>query len=75
MNLRDFASINELIVLSNLENINALLIEKTMSKDVRFKELERIASKQMKLLNDENMIKSIKKEDDQTYIKASKKEK
>jgi len=75
LNLRDFASINELVVLSNLENINALLIEKAMPKEVRFKELERIALKQMKLLNDENVIKAIKKEDDQTYIKASKKEK
>jgi len=61
LNLRDFASINELVVLSNLENINALLIEKAMPKEVRFKELERIALKQMKLLNDENVIKAIRK--------------
>lgn len=75
LNLRDFASINELVVLSNLENINALLIEKSVVKDRRFKELARVALKQLKLLNANNAIKSIKRDDDQTYINAEKKEK
>ena len=75
LNLRDFASINELVVLSNLENINALLIEKSVVKDRRFKELARVALKQLKLLNADNAIRSIKRDDDQTYIDASKKEK
>ena len=73
LNIRDFASINELVVLSNLENINALLIEKSIGKENRFIELERIAEKQLKLLTTENNIKSLKREDKQTYIQAEQK--
>jgi len=32
MNIRDIASINELVVLSNLENLNALMIERNIDK-------------------------------------------
>ena len=36
LNIRDFASINELVVLSNLENVNAILIERKEKKEDRF---------------------------------------
>ena len=75
LNVRDFASINELVVLSNMENINAVLIEKGIDKVERFEELTRIAQNQLKTLDDINLIKSLKKKSDQTYIEAHKENK
>lgn len=49
-NIRDYATIQQLIVLSNMESINALLIEKWLSQIQRIKELHRVASSQMKSL-------------------------
>lgn len=74
LNIRDFASINELVVLSNMENINAVLIEKEIDKSERLKELTRLAKKQLTTLDTASIIKSIKKKDDTTYIDAEKKE-
>ena len=73
LNLRDFASINELLVLSNMENINSILIERKMSKADRLKELQRIAAKQLKTFDSANFIKSIKRDSNRTYIDAEKK--
>ena len=50
-NIRDYASINQLICLSNLENINAVFINKGMSQSERLRELNTIAIQQMKVLN------------------------
>ena len=49
-NIRDYAKINELICLSNLENINALLINDGMNQSERLLKLNQIAIKQMILL-------------------------
>jgi len=49
-NIRDYAHINELICLSNLENINALLINDGMNQSERLLKLNQIAIKQMILL-------------------------
>ncbi len=62
LNIRDFASINELVVLSNMENINAVLIEQGKNKIERIKELSRLAEKQLQTLDAASIIKSIKKE-------------
>ncbi len=50
-NIRDYAHINELICLSNLENINALLINEKLSQKDRLIKLNQIAIKQMTLLH------------------------
>ena len=42
-NIRDYASINELICLSNMENINAVLIEDGLSQKERLIKLNKIA--------------------------------
>ena len=68
LNIRDFASINELVVLSNLENINSLLIAQKWDKQKRFKELKQISSNQLNMLDNDDYIKSIKKLSDSTYI-------
>ncbi len=68
MNIRDIASINELVVLSNLENLNALMIEQNIGKQERYRQLSEISKKQLNLLNNTDYIKSIKKLDETTYL-------
>ena len=49
-NIRDYASINELICLSNMENLNAVFIEQGMPQPERLKKLNEIAIHQMSVL-------------------------
>ena len=49
-NIRDYASINELICLSNMENLNAVFIEEGLSQKDRLIKLNQIAISQMKIL-------------------------
>ena len=49
-NIRDYATINELICLSNMENINAVLINDGMSQGERLIKLNQIAIQQMQVL-------------------------
>lgn len=49
-NIRDYATIEQLLVLSNLENINALLIEQGLSEGDRLQQLNAIAINQMTTL-------------------------
>lgn len=49
-NIRDYASINELICVSNMENINAVLIEDGLSQKERLIKLNKIAIHQMSIL-------------------------
>jgi hypothetical protein len=49
-NMRDYATINELICLSNLESINALLIEENIPQNKRLQKLNQIAIHQMSVL-------------------------
>ena len=46
-NIRDYATINELICLSNMENINAVLIQDGVPQSERVQKLNRIAISQM----------------------------
>lgn len=51
-NIRDYATINELICLSNMENINAVLIQDGIKQSDRLKKLNTIAISQMKILQE-----------------------
>lgn len=54
-NIRDYASINELICLSNMENLNAVFIDQGLSQGERLIKLNQIAIQQMRVLvNDED---------------------
>ena len=54
-NIRDYASINELICLANMENINAVLIDEGVPQGDRLVRLNQIAINQMRVLeNDDN---------------------
>ena len=52
-NIRDYAEVLQLICLSNLENLNAYLIERGVSQAERLLELNRAAIRQMKVLTEE----------------------
>jgi hypothetical protein len=58
-NIRDDASIEQLVVLSNLESINALLIEQGITQKERLFQLNKVAISQMKSLLNNNSIKKI----------------
>jgi hypothetical protein len=72
MNIRDIASINELVVLSNLENLNALMIERNIDKIERFNQLRKTALSQIDTLDNKDFIKSLKKLTDKTFIDEEK---
>ena len=49
-NIRDYATINQLICLSNMENLNAVFINDGLPQSERLEKLNRIAIQQMKIL-------------------------
>jgi hypothetical protein len=61
LNIRDFASINELAVLSNTESLNAELIKKGVDKMERFMQLREMAVYQLEILDKKNALKAMKK--------------
>ncbi len=63
-NIRDFASIAELTVLSNLETHNAELIKSGMEKAERFKILQEIAQYQLHVLVEAERIKELPETDE-----------
>lgn len=58
-NMRDYATINELTVLSNLESHNAILIKEGKTKEERFDILSQIADYQINILNKRDEIDKI----------------
>ena len=59
-NIRDYATINELICLSNMENINAVFINEQMPQSERLQKLNQIAIQQMRVLQDVESCKLLK---------------
>ncbi len=59
-NIRDYATLEQLVVLSNLESINALLIKQGLSQSERVVQLNNVAITQMKSLLKSNTIKKLK---------------
>lgn len=59
-NIRDEATIEQLVVLSNLESINAVLIHQGLSQPERLNQLNRIAITQMKSLIGNMQLKNLK---------------
>ena len=54
-NIRDYAEVSQLVCLSNLENLNAYLIERGLSQPERLIELNKAAIRQMKVLAEETL--------------------
>ena len=59
-NIRDYATLEQLVVLSNLESINALLIEQGLLQKDRLIQLNKVAITQMKSLVESKAIKKLK---------------
>ena len=59
-NVRDYTTIEQLVVLSNLESINAVLIIQGLVQQERLKQLNQIAITQMKSLVNNQQIKKLK---------------
>ncbi len=59
-NIRDYAGINELICLSNMENLNAVFINENMPQQERLVKLNRIAIQQISILQDMETRKLLK---------------
>ncbi|GHS97561.1 hypothetical protein FACS189421_04580 [Bacteroidia bacterium] len=59
-NIRDYATINELICLSNMENINAVFINERLVQSDRLIKLNRIAIQQMSVLQEVENRKLLK---------------
>ena len=58
-NVRDYASLEQLVVLSNMESINALLISQGITPSERLRELNKVAITQMKSLVKNKAIKQL----------------
>jgi len=67
-NMRDFASINELAILANLESMNSQMIKDELSKADRFTKLHQIAAYQLGVLNDKDVVKALKRTSDDVYL-------
>jgi hypothetical protein len=59
-NIRDYATMEQLVVLSNMESINALLIRQELPQIERLIELNKVAITQMKSLLGSTTIKKLK---------------
>ena len=51
-NIRDYATMNELICLANLENLNSVFINEGLKQSERLEKLNKVAISQMQILND-----------------------
>jgi hypothetical protein len=61
-NVRDYATLEQLVVLSNMESINALLIRQGLPQGERLVQLNTVAITQMKsLLDNQNLAKRVNK--------------
>ena len=59
-NIRDYATINQLICLSNMESLNSILIESGLSQQERLLKLNETAIRQMEILENVNKRELIK---------------
>jgi len=59
-NIRDCTTLEQLVVLSNMESINALLIRQDLTQKERLIQLNKVAITQMKSLLESNAIKKLK---------------
>ncbi len=68
-NIRDYATINELICLSNMENINAVLIHEGVAQSERLERLNKIAIHQMKIFEN---VSTSQRDNKSTSLQAKK---
>ncbi len=59
-NIRDYTTLEQLVVLSNMESINALLIQQGLSQTERLLQLNKVAITQMRSLLESKAMKKLK---------------
>lgn len=67
-NMRDYANVLQLVILVNLENLNAEMIEQGIEQSKRLERLNQIAKKQFKILQGTAGIKKIEKIDNKNMM-------
>ena len=72
LNIRDFASINELVVLANMENLNSIMIRNKIDKPERFRQLKEIVQMQLKSLGEKDFMRALKKASSDIYVQNKK---
>ena len=65
-NIRDYATINQLICLSNMENLNSVFINDGLPQSERLEKLNKIAIHQMQVLENMTGIKLLEKDENQS---------
>ena len=68
-NMRDYANILQLVILSNLENLNSEMISQGLEQKARLERLNYIAKKQYNILQDSKGIKKIEMFDNNSNTK------
>ncbi len=58
-NMRDYTDLLHLVILNNLQNINASLIEENVSQSERLVKLNNLARRQLKILRENKNIKEL----------------
>lgn len=69
-NMRDYANILQLVILSNLENLNSEMIAEGIEQKVRLERLNNIAKKQYSILQDSKGIKNIEALEEKNNFKT-----
>ena len=69
-NIRDYATIDQLLVLSNMENLNAYLIKEGITQNERLVILNKHAIEQMKKLTASKSVKALESLDTQPQLKS-----
>ena len=59
--MRDYADVLQLVILMNLENLNAEMIKEGISQNVRLERLNNVAKCQFQILRDSRGVNKIKK--------------
>ena len=67
-NMRDYASILQLVILVNLENLNAELINQGMAQSKRLERLNEIAKKQLETLQNSPSMKKVESLDNKKIL-------
>ena len=58
-NIRDYSSVEQLVVLSNMESMNAELIKNNITQEQRLQILNNMAISQLKSISNLNIIKQL----------------
>lgn len=74
LNLRDTATINQLVVLSNIESMNSELLKQELQRETRMQILHKMAKEQLKVLKDTNTEENFRMLEQNAILRNDKEE-